>query len=810
MTDLTKAIYVIALILQSAGGFSQSTSSRAGVFTLVVLNDKSQAAEGANVKQFKGTRLLKAAAADNKGIARFENLSNGVYSFTINHTGYKEQTTPNYTFPGSTNVDTINLEPLTTNLQQVNVIAVAPPLEHKQGKTIVNIEASVTNVGFTVLEVLEKSPGITVDRNGGITMQGKSNVLVMVDDKPTYLSGSDLNNLLSSMNSSQVSQIELITSPTAKYDAAGNAGIINIKTKKTKQQGFNGSLNASFGMGVYPKNTNGLTLNYRIGKINTFFNYNATVLKYLTDLYALRKYYDGNGNVLSQLDQPGGFRGSLYNNNIKTGLDYSVSSKTTIGFAVGGMAVSRVGGNVGTATWLNPAGVADSAIFTTNNTNNQLRNGSVNVNARHNISATQDISADFDWLHYKTQSGQEYNNRLLSAGGYEEQSRGDIPTVIDITTGKIDYTQKIGKEMTFQTGWKSSLSKTDNIASYQNLIGGNWLDDNNRNNHFLYKENIHAVYSTIENKYKKITYQLGLRYEYTNYNARQYGNAIQADYTFSRQYGGFFPSGYISYQADTVNGFTLSVGRRIDRPIFQNLNPFLSIVNKYTYITGNPLILPQYTWNFELSHQYKSWLTTTLSYSDIKNYFSQIFLNGATEDIILYTQGNVGHTSIFGVSTTVVLSPLKWWSFTAQAVYNHKQLKGFNGNAYTTGIDQLNLNMNNQFNLFKDYTGEISGFYTTRARNDVQELLYPTGQLSAGISKPIFNKRATLKFTARDILYTNAMEGLTQFPNSNEYFILKRDSRVYTLALTFRFGKAYKTVKHSSGVTEEMQRVGNG
>jgi hypothetical protein len=326
----------------------------------------------------------------------------------------------------------------------------------------------------------------------------------------------------------------------------------------------------------------------------------------------------------------------------------------------------------------------------------------------------------------------------------------------------------------------------------------------------VYAEDIHALYSTIESKYKKISYQLGVRYEHTGYNARQYGNAVQKDTAFTKNYGGFFPSGYITYQADTANGFTLTVGRRIDRPIFQTLNPFLSIINKYTYMTGNPFILPQYTWNFELSHQYKNWLTTTVSYSDIKNYFSQIFLNGATKDIILYTQGNVGHTSNFGLSSIVALAPVHWWSFTFQAVYNHKQLKGFNGNTYTTSIDQLNVNLNNQFTIGKSYTAELSGFYTTRARNDVQELLYPTGQLSAGISRPILNKKGTLKFTARDILYTNAMEGLTQFPNSTEYFILKRDSRVYTLAFTYRFGKAYKTVKHQSGVSEEMQRVGNG
>jgi iron complex outermembrane receptor protein len=808
MMDTKKSIFLVVLILLSTGIYTQTKAQSGGALSLVILNDKSQPAEGAGIKQLIANKLIKSVIVNAKGIARFEGL-NGTYTFTITYTGYKE-ITRSYIFPSNIPTDTIKLQPANTDLQQVNIVARAPAIEHKQGKTIVNVEASVTNVGSTVLEVLEKSPGVTVDRNGGIAMQGKAGVLVMIDDKPTYLSGADLNNLLSSMSSTNVAQIELITSPTAKYDASGNAGIINIKTKKNKQQGFNGSFTTSAGMGVYPKNSNSLILNYRVGKVNMFFNYNVNIIKYLTDLYAFRKYYDSNGNVTAQLDQPGGFTGNLFNNILKTGLDYSVSEKTTIGFAIGGITVSRVGGNVGTANWLTPAGVTDSSIYTTNNTNNQLRNGSVNLNARHTLSKTQDLSADFDYLHYTTTSTSDYDNRLLTSGGYDEQSRGHIPTTINITSGKIDYTQKIGKETTFQSGWKSSLSKTDNLASYQNLIGSDWVDDNNRNNHFVYAEDIHALYSTIESKYKKISYQLGIRYEHTGYNARQFGNAVQKDTAFTKNYGGFFPSGYITYQADTVNGFTVTVGRRIDRPIFQTLNPFLSIINKYTYMTGNPFILPQYTWNFELSHQYKNWLTTTVSYSDIKNYFSQIFLNGATKDIILYTQGNVGHTSNFGLSSVVALAPAHWWSFTFQAVYNHKLLKGFNGNTYTTSIDQLNVNLNNQFTIGKNYTAELSGFYTTRARNDVQELLYPTGQLSAGISRPILNKKGTLKFTARDILYTNAMEGLTQFPNSTEYFILKRDSRVYTLAFTYRFGKAYKTVKHQSGVSEEMQRVGNG
>ncbi|HEY6900326.1 MAG TPA: hypothetical protein VI233_06775, partial [Puia sp.] len=189
----------------------------------------------------------------------------------------------------------------TQTLNAVTVTGKPPVVEHKQGKAIVNVEASVTNTGTTVLEVLEKSPGVTVDRNGGIALNGRPGVLVMIDDKPTYLSGEDLNNLLSSMSSSQVSQIELIANPSAKYDASGNAGIINIKTKKNKNRGFNGVATATYGQGVYPKNNNSLTLNYRSGKVNTFLNYNLNASKYLTDIYAYRKYYDDNKNLIGIL-----------------------------------------------------------------------------------------------------------------------------------------------------------------------------------------------------------------------------------------------------------------------------------------------------------------------------------------------------------------------------------------------------------------------------------------------------------------------------------------------------------------------------
>ncbi|GAB3928066.1 outer membrane beta-barrel family protein [Mucilaginibacter myungsuensis] len=778
-------------------------------FSLLVIDEKAVPIQGATVKLLQDNKMIKGMATDAKGLAVFSNLK-GSCTFLVSLTSYQPQTRT-YQFPSNKKVDTIRLNPATVALQEVNVASRPPQIEHKQGKTIVNVESSVTITGMSVLEILERSPGVTVDRSGGISMQGKNGVLVMIDDKPTYISGSDLNDMLSAMNSGQVSEIELITNPSAKYDAAGNAGIINIKTKKTKQIGFNGQVTASGGHGIYPKANDNLLLNFKSGKVSSFFNYSYNYAEYLTKIYALREYFNSANGITSTLDQPSYFTGTVNSHTIKTGLDYAISPKTTLGLVLTGATNKRKGDNDATATWLNNSGGVDSAISTTNISNNKFRNGMANLNLRHNISPKADIGADIDVLHYDISADQAFNNHLLAPGGYTELSKGDIPTTIDIVTGKVDYSLKNAKNDSWLFGAKASRSNTDNTAYYQNFLGGNWVDDNSRSNHFIYKEQISAAYSSWEAKRGKFSWQLGLRYEQTNYDAHQLGNAIQRDSSFSRNYGGFFPSGYLTWQTDKNNGLTASISRRIERPAFQKLNPFYFIINKYTYQTGNAFILPQYTLNFELSHQYKSWLTNTVSYSSIDNYFSQIFLNDGNKGILLYTQGNVGHAYNFNVQSMVVLNPTGWWSTTATALYTHKQLKGFNGNTVTATADQLNISTTNQFTIAKKYTAELSGYYLTSSRIDIQEQLYPSGQLSIGLSKSVFNKKGTLRINARDLFYTNWLKGLTDFPTATEYFKLQRDTRVVMVSLTYRFGKTYKVNKRSDGsASDEMQRVGNG
>ena len=706
--------------------------------------------------------------------------------------------------------DTVLLKPKVVLMKEATVTGRTPPVERKRDRTIINVEASPVNTGSTVLEVLERSPGVTVDRNGGISLNGKPGVLVMIDDKLTYLAGEDLNNLLSSMNSSQVAKIELIFNPPARYDAAGNAGIINIKTKKNNNAGFNGSLTTSYAQGVYPKSNNSLVLNYKKGRINAFFNYSLNDVGYLTNLYAYRQYFDDNKNVIGILQQPSYFSGTVVNNTAKTGLDYSPSANTTVGFELTGVDIHRSGSNTGHANWLDAAGNLDSSILTKTTPVNSFKNGAINLNARQTLAKNMELRMDLDYLHYQMLGTQRFDNQLLEPGGYDSVFRSSIPTTIDIFSGKLDLETAVGGGVTLQAGVKFSSSHTDNAATYQNLENLQWVEDETRSNHFVYQENIQAAYVSIEGKYHRIGYQAGLRYESTAYTANQFGNSLQPDSTVTRNYGNFFPSGYLSYPIDSLQSLTLTVGRRTDRPPFQALNPFLYIINKYTYETGNPYLLPQYSWNFELTHQYGELFTTMLSYSRLSNYFSQLFLSDSTGTILFYSQGNVGTVNNFGASESVNVKPVPWWAVQAGAFFNHKQFRGFNGNSYTSTISQLTVNVNNQFSFGKGYLAELSGFYTTRARNDIQELLYPTGQASMGMGKAVLKKKGTVKISFRDIFYTDAMSGLTSFPDASEYYKIKRDTRVVGLSFTYRFGKSYKVVRHQNGATEEEERVQHG
>ncbi|RZL18084.1 MAG: hypothetical protein EOO89_05840 [Pedobacter sp.] len=808
---MKRTLQTICAIISIFISTQASSQTPEQAFKISVLNERRQPFENVIVEMLRSENkaLVKTAITNNKGVVEFNVKVQGAHYFIVRAIGYGTKTTEPFAFPSATTQATVELAVASKNVEEVAVTARKQFIQRTQGKTLVNVDASVTNAGTNVLEVLEKSPGVMVDKNGSVSLQGKASVLILIDDKPTYLSGADLTNLLTGMSSSQVNQIELITNPSAKYDASGNAGIINIKTKKNLQEGFNGTFSTTFGHGRYYKNNNSLNLNLRKGKFNTFLNYSANFNKGFTDIYAYRQYFGPGGNLSSILDQPTYLTSANTGNMIKTGADFFASENTTIGLTITGNLSTRKGNGEATATWLAPSGVIDSAIGTYSNSDYKLKNLGGNLNLRHKINKKQEISFDLDALNYALQNDQEFTNKLLAAGGYTTGSLGDIPSSIRIFSAKTDHSFQVGKSVKLESGFKSSAISTDNIADYLAFNGTTWQQDLNKSNHFKYRENINSLYSSIDFRHKRISGQLGLRYENTHYKGNQLGNSLQPDSVFSKNYSSLFPSGNFTVQADSANSFSITAGRRIDRPAYQKLNPFVFIINKYTHQQGNPFFLPQYSWNMEVSHSWKDKVITTVSYSNTKNYFSQLFYSKGN-DILVYTDGNVGSAYNIGASLFAQFQLFKWWSVSGQSVFNHKKLSGYNNINYTSTVNQLHTTMNNQFRVNKTLTAELTGFYTTQARNDLQELLTPTGQLSIGFSQTILKGKGSLRLTARDVFYTQAMEGDTDFPNAAEYFILLRDTRVINLGFNYRFGKPLKATRRSTGgATDEMNRAGS-
>ncbi|MEP6595460.1 MAG: outer membrane beta-barrel protein [Ginsengibacter sp.] len=785
-------------------------AQKEGTILLKIANLQQRPLSDATVEVLsKDSSLVKIGVSDSFGAVQFNNLTLEKYIIRVSLVGHIPSVIL-FESPNQNIFRQIILVPIKNMLQNITISASKPFIELHAGKTVINLEAGLTNVGTTAMEALEKLPGITIDKDGNISLKGRPGVTVMMDGKPTYLNGNELFTLLNDISASQISQVELMDHPTSKYDAAGNAGIINIKTKKNNQRGFNGNFTTSLSQGAYPKNNNNLSFNYRSGRFNLFVNYSLNLSSNFTRLYALRTYFKDDGvTIASLLEQPTFIKGKGSTHNVRTGIDYIIDPRTSLGLTFSALSLNRNSLGNNTAQWKKSNGTADSLIATTSDNNTAWSNGGATLNFKHSFTSTREFTADVDAIGYRIRGDQFFENNAIFPVSYSEASRANIPSDIRILSAKADYAEQL-KTIKLEGGWKSSHITTDNLATYQFRDVGVWKEDLRKSNHFLYGENIHAVYGAAQTKVKKWSLQGGLRYEMTAYDAKQLGNAVVKDSSFSRQYNGLFPSFVISFEKDSINTISVSASRRIDRPAFQRINPFLFIINKYTYEQGNPFYRPQYTWNIELNYLYKKILIAGMSYNITHDYFSQIFpldSNG----IVIYTEGNLGRLQNFGLSVGLQLAPSPWWSLSLQTVLNRKKMEGVIERRMTANITQYNINLNSQFRFKRDWNAEVTGFYNSTSQEDIQEIVDPAGQLSLGISKSVLQSKGSLKLAVRDIFYTNWMKGLTHFTNATEYFKITRDTRVATISFTLRFGKAFKTTRRSAGsASDEIRRVGNG
>lgn len=816
---------ILTLLMLIGTFISQAQTGKAKISGNVI-DGSQKTIESATIAllRAKDSSTVKFSVADKNGNFAFENVSNGTYMVMVSAIGHEKGFSESFEVSENNQaiqLKTIELVPSAKSMSNVTITAKRPFIEQRIDKMVINVESSITSAGASALDVLEKSPGVTVDKDGNISLKGKQSVMVMLDGKPSYISGTDLVNYLRSLPSSAIDQIEIMTNPSAKYDASGNSGIINIKSKKNRQVGFNGSLTVGYQQGRYWQSNNSLNLNYRIGKVNLFANASTNKSNRFQQLDILRKFKDPSTKDIDAIFEQGTrMRNQGQFSNTKIGADYFVTKKTTLGIVTSGFINPGTFSSKSTSYLKDANSVVDSIVYAQSKQKENWKNGSVNLNFRHQFDSTgREITSDLDYITYRSGQSQDFFNTTYNPDWTEKHTetlRGDLPVNVDIYSAKVDYTQSIGKEAKLEAGVKSSYVNTDNHAQYFSVSSNSEVPDYSKTNHFLYKENINAAYVSVNKQFKKIGAQLGLRYENTSYTGKQYGNPTRVDSSFKKNYGSLFPTVFVSYKANDKNQFALSFGRRIDRPAYQNLNPFLFFLDEYTYEAGNPFIKPQFTNNFEASHTYKNFLTTTLNYSRTIDYMNETFqqeeVNGTKTYATIVRHGNIGKRDAAGIAVSAQVPVTKWWNASIYSNYNYTKFKGrLNGNGEYIDVAAANLlfNVNNQFKFNKGWSAEISGFYRTKGV-DGQIIIQPLGQLSAGIGKQMLKNKGTLRLNVRDIFYTMKATGDINFENTIAHFVNSRDSRVASLSFTYRFGKPIKGMQQRrkiGGADDEQNRV---
>ncbi|MGZ5190812.1 MAG: TonB-dependent receptor domain-containing protein [Flavisolibacter sp.] len=801
------------LLLIVSGAIAQSAGKISGTVT----TKNSKASDGATVGllRAKDSATVKISATNKDGVYTFENIPDGNFLISVtaagNQKSYSNQIeiTPQQQ---TVHLPAISLIPVNNDLAGVTITAKRPLIEQRIDRTIVNVDASITNIGTSALEVLEKAPGITVDRDGNISLKGKEGVMIMVDGRPTQLSGPDLTNLLRNMSSNQLDQIEIMTNPPARYDAAGNAGIINIKTKKILKAGINGSASLAYSQGRYPKTNEGFNFNYREGKVNLFTNLSHNYQKRFMTLKLDRNIFNSNTNSIDKIfNQEANRVSSGHAYNAKVGIDFFATKKTTFGAVVNMNSRNMISNNPNITYISNAAEDLESVTKAMVNNESQWNSISTNLNFRTVLDKKgKEITSDFDFVNHST------DNNLFMVNSYTDISGnpymksdsmvGLLPQDIKVYSGRVDYLHPLQKGARFEAGIKSSIVRTDNNASYDSIQYGEIVHDFNRSNHFVYEENINAAYANLSTPLsKKWTAQFGLRLENTNAKGVQ----LTTGQNFDRQYTQLFPTAYFQYKANDKNNFGANFGRRVSRPSYQSLNPFIRFIDRYTFSQGNPNLKPSLSSNIELSHTWKNQITTTLNYTYVKGAMQEIIQQKGQEAYNM--PANVSSQKQFGIAVSANTPINKWWTSSININAFRDNYKGvITDIPIDISANSFIINATQQFKINKTLTAEINGRYRTGWLEGVMRV-EPVGFVGAGISQQVWKNKGTIRLSARDIFYTQKLKGTTQYGNVDVVMRQVAETQVVTIGFTYSFSKGKKIapVKRTAGsANEEQGRIG--
>ncbi len=797
--------------------FAQSSSKITGQIN--DNNGKGIATATVMLQLAKDSSLVKTAVTDSKGAYEIITVKPGRYFVTATVAGMKK--TRSAIFDVKENENTVapllTAQPAPKDLAGVTVTSAKPMVEVKADKTILNVEGTINAVGNDALELLRKAPGVMIDKDDNLSLAGKNGVQVYIDGKPSPLSGADLASYLKSLQSVQIESIEIITNPSAKYEAAGNAGIINIKLKKDKTIGTNGSINGGYNIGKYAKYNTGLTLNNRNSKMNVFgnYNFNTGINEMNFKLYRIQgdTIFDQTNKMLNR---------NKYGHNFKGGADIFINKKSTVGIIVNGNIAETDMETAGPMYIIyKPTNTLARFLQASNENNSKRSNVNTNLNYRYAVTGGTELNIDADYGIFRLKGNQFQPNDYYSPSGtiklYSNVYRMISPTDIDIFSVKTDYERNY-KKGRLGFGGKVGFVKTDNDFRRYNVYGSNEVFDKDKSNRFKYTENINAAYVNYNRAFKGFMFQLGLRVENTVSDGKSTGlwyNRNTSDYenydsSIHRNYTDVFPSAAFTYNKNPMSQFGITYSRRIDRPAYQDLNPFEFKLNDYTFMKGNTNLKPQYTNSFGLTHTYKYKLNTQLNYSHVKDIFTQ--LPDTTEGSKSFlSKRNLATQDIVSLNISYPFQ-YKWYSFFVNVnSYYSKYKANFGGGDRNVNLEvaALSFYMQNSFTLGKGFKAELSGFYSSPTIWQGTFKSIAMYSIDGGLQKTIFKGKGMLKAAVSDMFHLMKWKGNSNFTGQFNEASGRWESRQFKLNFNYRFGNAQVKAarQRKTSIEEENKRT---
>ncbi len=736
--------------------------------------------------------LVGGIITNEKGVFELSISRPGIYKISIAFMGYKTLIIDSLRIKSGEehNLGTLKLNSNEKVLNAVTVEAQQDIVKNTIDKKVFDAEKLAIANGGSATDVLSQVPTVNVDVDGNISLRGSGNVTILIDGRPSGMTGAGRSGILAGIPASAIETVEVITNPSAKYDPDGMSGIINIILKKNKLQGTNGS--ATISAGSHNKYNTNVTYNFRKDKINFYSNYSFR--------YNERKGMSGINRInyiedtASYMYQNSNSNGVGRNHNAKLGVDFNLNKQITLGGS------ATLNYDDGTRYVLLENKIKNSKNDLQSAFNRYSKDPSSGITQDYNLNYRQKfnkpgalLTAESNFSANKNQSKSAYEqenkwNNYSEVTPYWNYQNNNTQTLFSINSNMIDFESTLFKNGKIESGLKNTNRTIDNtfFSETYNTAQNSYLPDDSLNNKFIYKEFIYAAYTSFSSSFGKWSYKAGLRAEQAQTDFTLVNNAV----SYKNHYFNVFPSAFINRKLNDHSEVQFNYGRRINRPGTQQLSPFTNYSNPLMLRTGNPYLKPEYTHNFELSYLYNfnkiNFSTTVFYRKTVDLIMRNILVNQSNQTIVTFA--NFGTSENTGIETVTRIDLFKWWNVTAN-------INGFNtviqGTNQDGEINNSNLSWNARFltNLLigKGWSVQASGMYN--AKNIIaQGTIFPMYGVDIALKKDILKNKGTITLGGTDILNTRRFKVVTNGSNFNQESTHKWETQVFTLTFNYRFG----------------------